>query len=130
MPSPVHSSTIISFNCSTIVQCSSLKYPSVSRILSSASFISSSTIPTSVSVSASTAPFCSLQRLPWDSSSTCFFIASNSSSDNEPFYLIALPWSHIRCSVDSNIPLSLHSLNILRPYFYRGIVSRKTATQS
>ena len=75
IPSAVHPFTIISLNYSTIVQCSSRESLLVSPIKSSASIISSSTTPTSVStVSVSTATSCSLQSLPWDSSSSCFFM--------------------------------------------------------
>ena len=87
--------------------------------------ISPSTVPTSVcTVSASTVTSSSLQSSPWDSPSTCLFIDSSTSSDNQPLFLIAHAWSHThthararaRCFVDSNIPLSLHSLSILFLY--------------
>ena len=57
----------------------------------------------------------------------------NSSCDNHPFFLIALAWSHTRCSVDSNDPLSLHSLkhslsvsSYRFPFFIKRFTSIKT----
>ena len=49
----------------------------------------SSTVTTSVfTVPPSTVTSCSLRSLPWASSSTCTFMASNLSFDNQPFYLL------------------------------------------
>ena len=119
MLSLVLPSTIIFLNCSTTAWCSPLKSPSVSPILSSVSFTSSSPVPTSVYfVSPFTVLSHSLQSSPCNS---CLFIISNSSSDKQPFFLIALACS--RCSVDSNIPLSRHSVNILFLYSLLGFTS-------
>ena len=76
--------------------------------------ISSSAVPTSVStVSGSTLLNLAVYKVHPGISLLAFLFASNSSSDYQPFFLIALAWSHTRCSVDSDIPLSVHSLNIL-----------------
>ena len=110
-------STIASFNCSLIVRYSSLKSPSV--LIPSPALFSFYYHCFHCYILLST-------RFALDLSSTCLFIASNSGSNNQPFCLIALVWSHMhcsvalvwshtRCSVASNIPLSLHSSNIFLP---------------
>ena len=97
---------------------------SVSPILSSASFISSSPVPASIStVSASTLISCPSQSSSWIHLLVVFWLLLVQVRDSQPFIRIALAWSHTRCSVDSNIPLSLHSLNILCLYRLIGLPS-------
>ena len=62
----------------------------------------------------------------------CFYcyilLLQSSSSNDQPFFITALAWSHTCCSVDSNIPLSLHYLNIL--FLYHIIIGFPSSSNS